>query len=467
MRRAAMRTGYAGRDGREKALSRYDRGVFTPPPAPSAPARPGRWFLDISPLRESPAYARFWTSGVVGGIGTQLTAVAIGIHVYELSGRSTVAVALVGGFALVPMVIVGVFGGTIVDAFDRRKVLIVASSVAFIAPVGIAALAWLGVAELWPYYVFTTLSSTVGSLVGAARFAIHPRLVPRRLLPAVAAWSGLSAGLQVAVGPALAGLLVGTVGFAWTYTIDILLFLVGFWGIVSLPPIRPETRSRVGIASLVEGMRFLKGARNLRTAIALQIAAFAFGRSYAILPAVGFLVVGGGAPTVGLLAAAGAVGVILSGLLSGPFGEVRRHGRAVALATAVNGTAVAAFGVLLLWFTATPRQLDPRAPELPVLLPLAAVIVVAGAADSIAGIFRTTMMQSATPDAVRGRLQGLFTLVLTAGPRVGDVFAGVLAAVVALWFPSLIGGLLILVVALAYSRLRPAFRHYDAKEPVP
>src|SRR5690606_32438084 len=98
----------------------------------------------------------------------------------------------------------GVVGGTIVDAFDRRRVLIGASAVSFLAPVGIATIAWLDIAQLWPYYLFTTLSSTVGSLVGAARFAIHPRLVERRLLPAVAAWSGLSAGLQVAVGPALA-----------------------------------------------------------------------------------------------------------------------------------------------------------------------------------------------------------------------------------------------------------------------
>jgi len=440
--------------------------MSSPDPASAEPAGRGRWFLDVAPMRESPAYARFWTSGVFAGVGTQLTAVAIGIHVYELSGGSTVAVALVGGFALLPMIVMGVLGGTIVDAFDRRRVLIVASTISFVAPVGIALLAWLGVAELWPYYLFTTLSSTVGSLVGACRFAIHPRLVPRRLLPAVAAWSGLSGGLQAAVGPALAGILVAAVGFAWTYTIDVGLFLIGFWGILSLPPIRPERASRVGLASLAEGMRFLRGASNLRTAIALQVAVFAFGRSYAILPAVGVLVVGGGPATVGVLAASGAVGVILSGILSGPLGRVRRHGRAIAIATAADAAAVTLFGVLLLLFSANPRVLSPTVPDVPVLIALCAVVIAAGAADSIAGIFRTTMMQSATPDAVRGRLQGLFTLVLTAGPRVGDLFAGLLAAAVALWFPSLIGGVLIALVVLAYLRARPAFRRYDAREPV-
>lgn len=418
-------------------------------------------------MRESPAYARFWTSGVAGGIGTQLTAVAIGIHVYELSGGSTIAVALVGGFALVPMIVMGVVGGTIVDAFDRRRVLLVASGVSFLAPLGIATIAWLGVEELWPYYLFTTLSSTVGSLVGAARFAIHPRLVERRLLPAVAAWSGLSAGLQVAVGPALAGILVATVGFAWTYTIDLGLFLIGFWGIVSLPPIRPEGSSHVGLTALAEGLAFLRGARNLRTAITLHIASYAFGRSYAILPAVGALVVGGDATTVGLLAAAGAIGVIVSGLLSGPLGRVRRHGRAIGIATLAHAATVSAFGGLLLLFTATPHDPDPTRPALPVLLSLGGVLVLAGAAENVAGIFRTTMMQSATPDLVRGRLQGLYTLVLTAGPRLGDLFAGTVAALVALWFPSLVGGVLIAVVALAVLRLRPAFRQYDSREPMP
>ena len=430
----------------------------------AAPRR--SWFLDLAPFRESPAYFRFWTSGVAGGIGTQLTAVAIGIHVYQLSG-STAAVALVGAFALAPMILMGLFGGTVVDAFDRRKVLIAASSVAFLAPVGIALLAWFEVRELWPYYLFTTLSATVGSLIGAARFAIHPRLVPVRLLPAVAALSGLSAGLQTAVGPALAGLLVAGVGFAWTYTIDVALFLIGFWGILSLPPITPVRTSRVGLGSLLEGVRFLRSARNLRTAIGMQIAGLAFGRSYAILPAVGALLLGGGPLTVGLLAASGAVGVILSGLLSGPLGRVRHHGRGIAVATAAMAGAVALFGLLLLLLDTPGREVSEDRPDVVALIALCSVVVLAGAADNVAGIFRTTMLQSATPDEMRGRLQGLFTLVLTAGPRVGDIFAGFLAAVGALWFPPLLGAVLIAGVVVAYARLRPAFRKYDAEEPTP
>jgi MFS family permease len=430
----------------------------------AAPRRP--WLLDLRPLTESAAYFRFWTSGVAGGIGTQLTAVAIGIQIYALTG-STAAVALVGGLALAPMILMGIFGGTIVDAFDRRKVLIVASSISFIAPVGIAALAWSGTTELWPYYAFTTLSATIGSLVGASRFAIHPRLVDRELLPAVAALSGVSAGLQTAVGPALAGVLVATVGFAWTYTIDVVLFLIGFWGILSLPPIIPSRTVRVGLDALRDGLRFLRTAANLRTAIWMQVAAFAFGRTYALLPAVGALVIGGGAVSVGLLAAAAAVGVILSGLFSGRLGSVRRHGRATAWATAGFAAAIGLFGVLLLTLELAGVEAPASGVNVAALVALALLLVSAGMADNVAGIFRTTMMQSATPDEMRGRLQGLFTLVLTAGPRLGDVFAGFTAALIALWFPPLVGGLLVLAIVGALYRLRPGFRRYDARDPVP
>lgn len=430
----------------------------------AVPRRP--WLLDLRPFSESPAYLRFWTSGVASGIGTQLTAVAIGIHIYELSG-STAAVALVGALSLGPMIVMGILGGTIVDAFDRRRVLIVASSISFLAPVGIAALAWTDVSELWPYYVFTTLSATIGSLVGAARFAIHPRLVERRLLPAVAALSGVSAGLQTAVGPALAGLLIATVGYAWTYTIDVGLFLLGFWGIVSLPPIVPAAAVRVGFRALGEGFAFLRRAANLRTAIAMQLAAFAFGRTYVLLPAVGTLVVGGGPVAVGVLAASSAVGVIVSGLASGRLGEVRRHGRAIAIATTGFAVAVGAFGLVVLMLVVRDGAVPPAQTNVAALVALSLILALAGVADNVSSIFRTTMMQSATPDEMRGRLQGIFTLVLTAGPRLGDALAGFGAALVTLWFPPIGGAVLIVVVVAGLWALRSGFRHYDALDPIP
>jgi MFS family permease len=430
--------------------------------ADSTPPSRG-WFLDISPLRDSPAYARFWFGGVAGGIGAQLTIVAIGIHLFELTG-STAAVAAVGGFALVPMIIVGIIGGSVVDAYDRRSVLIRASLVAWTAPVMIAVLAWCGVEELWPYYALTTLSASASTLVGTARFAIHPRLVPRHQLPAAAALSGMSAGLQAAVGPALAGLLIAFVGYAWTYTLDVVLFAAAFLGIWTLPSIPPTGDSRVGWASIRGGLRFLRSAGNIRTAVALQIVTLVFARPYVIFPAVGTLLIGGGAITVGLLAASAAVGTIITGTFSGRAGAVRRHGTAIAISTTVAAVFLLGFGAVV---AATQPAADPAHVN-PVALLLACLALAgAGGADNVTGIFRTTMLQSAAPDEVRGRLQGLFTLVLTAGPRVGDVVVGVIVAIGALWWPPLIGGVVVIIATALLYGSRPRFRQYDALEPVP
>jgi MFS family permease len=193
----------------------------------------------------------------------------------------------------------------------------------------------------------------------------------------------------------------------------------------------------------------------------------AFGRSYALLPAVGALLLGGGAATVGFLVASGAVGVILSGLISGRVGTVRRHGRAIALAMIAMSLGIAIFGLLVLVLGTMPHTVRDDRVNLPALIALCAVLMVIGAADNVAGIFRTTMMQSATPDEMRGRLQGLFTLVLTAGPRLGDVYAGFLAAALALWWPPLLGAALILTVVAICYRTRESFRHYDALDPIP
>ncbi len=428
----------------------------------------GGWLVDTTPLRESPAYARMWFSGVISGIGSNATIVAVGIHMYDLTG-STFAVALVGGFALGPMILVGIFGGAVVDAYDRRRVLVIVSVIAWLSTVGLALIAWMGVRDTSPYYALTTLSAASSTLVGTARFAIHPRLVVRPLLPAAAALSGISAGLQATVGPALAGLLVATVGFAWTYSVDVLLYVVGILGILSLPAIPPARDApRFGVAAVRSGFRFLLAARNIRMAFLLHMFAMSFGRPQVLFPALGATLLGGGAITVGLLTTAGAVGVLLSSALSRPLGGVRRQGLGIVRATGCAGLAIAALGVLLV-------ALEPVGPpedgsgdaNVPAIVIAALLLCAWGAADNVAGIFRTTMLQTAAPDDVRGRMQGFFTVLLTAGPRLGDVFMGSIATIAALWFPPVLGGLLIVALVAIFARPGTLFRHYDARDPLP
>jgi len=427
-------------------------------------------FADLTPFRESPAFFRLWLGSTLAGVGNQMTIVAVGLHIYEIT-RSTAAVALVGVVSLVPMIIAGIYGGLLVDTFDRRKVAILAETVAWISVVGLAYLAWNQIEILWLYYVFTTLTAVAVTIVGAARSAIVPRLLPTRLLPAAGGLNGISFGFQVIVGPAIAGVLVATVGVQWTYTIDAILFIAAFTGVLTLPAIRPEGGSGAkGIAGIVEGLRFLRGAANIRLSFLVDIVAMTFGMPRVILPAVGALVIGGGAVTVGILSAAFAAGTLLVGVFSGRLGGVRWHGLAIRNAIMVFGGFVGAFGIVLLvtGTRAAGSVTDSLAnANIPALVASCILLAGAGGADQVSAVFRSTMLQAAAPDNMRGRVQGVFIVVVTGGPRIGDAYVGLVAATALLWLPSLLGGVLIIGIVFLLVRQYRGFHDYDALNPVP
>lgn len=408
--------------------------------------------------------------GSVAGIGGQMTIVAVGLHIYDLT-QSTLAVSLVALFALLPMVVFGLYGGVLADAFDRRLVALVTAIVAWASTAGIAAFAWLDIQVVWPLYILTTVNAVATVVIGGTRQAITPRLLPTRLLPAASALGGIGFGVQVTIGPALAGLLVASVGISWTYTVDVVLFTAAFLGIFTLPKIVPEgEQQRAGIAGVLDGLRFLKTAPNLSMTFVLDLIAMTFGQPRALFPAVGALLIGGGPVTVGILTAAGAVGTLLSSVFSGRLGHVRWQGRAVERAIVVYGACILGFGIVLavIAFAGLGGSGQNFADaNLPALILAALLLAGSGAADNISSIFRMTILQASAPDAMRGRLQGVFTVVVTGGPRLGDLYIGLLALTGALWFPPLLGGLVIMVLVATVVRVQGAFRRYDALAPTP
>lgn len=438
-------------------------------PPESAPPAQRSHLIDLTPLRYSPAFARLWAGSAIAGIGSQMTIVAVGLHIYALTS-STFAVAMVGTVALLPMVVAGLYGGMLADAFDRRLVALVSAIVAWVSTTGIAVIAWTEVEALWPFYVLTALNSVAATIIGTSRSAILPRLLPRELIPAASALNGIGFGIMITAGPALAGVLVAVVGFGWTYTIDVVLFSAAFLGIVTLPPIKPEGEvHKPGLESVRQGLRFLKNAPNIRMSFIVDIIAMTFGRPHALFPAVGALVIGGGAVTVGILTAAGAIGALLSSVMSGRVGHVRRHGLAIGWSIAAYGVFVLGFGIVLAIATVASAGVSNSFDSANSVALVGAAIMMAGtgASDNVSAIFRTTMLQTAVPDNMRGRLQGIFQVVVAGGPRVGDFYVGVMAVAAALWVPPLLGGLLIVGLIALCLRLSNSFREYDAENPSP
>lgn len=433
--------------------------------------------VDTTPLTASPAFAKLWTGTSVAQIGAQVTIVAVSLHIYELT-HSTLAVSFVALWALGPMILAGFVGGALADAFDRRTVALVTAIVAWCSTGTLALIAFLGVEATWPYYALAAVNAASATIKGAAQGAILPRLLPTQLLPAAAALSGITMGLAVTVGPAVAGVLVATVGFSWTYLLDVVLFTGAFLGIRSLPRIAPDGERRgVGIGSVADSMRFLRRAPNVRATFVWDLIAMILGQPRVVFPAAGAIVLGGGPVTVGILTASFAVGALLSGLVSGPLGAVRRQGRAVTLAVAAFGICTALFGVVLLLASlgVDERLVAMVAADDDAFIPADVLAIVlaglalagAGAADNVSAVFRTTILQAAAPDDVRGRMQGLFYVVVAGGPRVGDLVAGGLATLFALWASPLVGGVLIFGIMLVLLRTARGFQRYDAHHPTP
>ncbi|MDN5794841.1 MAG: MFS transporter [Intrasporangium sp.] len=429
--------------------------------------------IDLTPLRVSPPFARLWAGNTLSGIGAVMTNIAVALHIYDLT-QSTFMVSLVAWFSLVPMIAAGLYGGAIADRFDRRAVALIASVVAWLSTVALATVAWGRFEAVWVFYVITTVNAVAATIASATRQAITPRLLPVSLLPQAAALNGISMGFMVTLGPAVAGLLVAHVGYPWTYTTDVILFVFGFLGLWTLPSIQPERGPDGHVVSGLEavrhGLRYLRDAPNIRMSFVVDIIAMTFGQPIVLFPAVGAMILGGGAMTVGLLTAAYAVGGIASSLLSGRITGMRWQGKAIRAAIVSYGLAIAGLGAALGATTVggwSVRSSDFADVNVWGLAPSCGCLVWAGASDNVSAIFRTTILQAAVPDEIRGRIQGIFTVVVTGGPRLGQMFAGSLAAVTVTWLPPFVGGLLVVVLVWVAVARVPSFRDYDALDPRP
>ena len=414
-----------------------------------------RLLADLTPLRISPDFRRLWSALAVSNIGQQMTAVAVGIQVYAITG-SVLAVGVLGLFQLVPLIVFGLYGGALSDVHDRRMVgLVTAAGLAFCAA-ALVAQALLGWSSVGLLYAVVALQSAMFAVGQPARAAITPRLIPTDLLPAANTLSMFSFNIGLTLGPLLGGLLIGVTGSVTVaYVADLVAFTATAYAMVRLHPIPPseDAPKKFGHQSVLDGLAYLKGKRNVQMSFYVDIVAMVLGMPRALFPAIAVVWYGdlsvSSAAVVGLLYAAPAMGAIISSIFSGPLGHIRRQGLAVVVSVIAWGAAITAFGLTR---------------SLPVGL---LFLAIAGAADNVSAIFRVTILQAATPDAYRGRLQGIFTVVVAGGPRLGDVEAGGVAALAGLGVSVVTGGLACIALTLILVAASPAFLRYDAENPIP
>ena len=402
-----------------------------------------RFFVDVAPLKRSPQLRLLVVGESVTSIGRQLTAVAAPIQVFALT-ESTLAVGLLG-LVQFPALVLGSFvGGAVADAFDRRRVLLVTHLALAVTSAGLALNADASRSALWLVYALASMNAMLSGIDYPARSSSIPRLVAEKLLAATYALRVLVFQTAGAIGPALAGIIIADLSVGAAFWFDTAAYGVSLTVVSLMRPIPPQAGSaRPSWKSLLEGFRFIRGSQELQGVYLIDIVAMIFGMPRALFPEMGSAVFGGGARAVGYLYAAPGVGAMLAGITSGWVGHVRKAGRATIVAVVVWGAGIVVFGL---------------ATALPIAL---IALLIAGAGDAISTVFRSTILQTTTPDELRGRTSAVQIATVSGGPRIGDAEAGLVASAFGVQVAAWTGGILSIIGALAIGRLFPRFRHWE------
>jgi MFS family permease len=410
-----------------------------------------RAMLDLTPLRQSREFRLLWIGELISHTGRHISVVALPFQVYQLT-ESALAVGLIGLVQLVPLMIGSVAGGALADAFDRRKVLLATQA----ALVGTGLLfvwsALMGDPPLPFLYAVAALNAGLTAVDAPARAAAIPNLVGKEHLASAMALNQILFQVSDVVGPALAGLIIARFGLVWAYGVDVVTFLATIVALLLMRPMRPIRSEDVeparGLRAIRQGFAYLRGRRVLQSTFAVDLIAMVFGMPRALFPVLAATAFQVGPQGLGLLYAAPAAGALVGALTTGWVRHVRHQGRAVLWAVAVWGAAIVGFG------------LSTDAFWLALLF-----LAVAGGADVISAIFRSTILQGTVPDSLRGRLSSIHFMVVVGGPRLGDLEAGVVAQLVTPVFSVVSGGLACVVGVGVLSLLVPQFRWYHAGEP--
>ncbi|MCK8673510.1 MFS transporter [Rhodococcus sp. HM1] len=420
-----------------------------------------RLLADTTPLRD-PAYRRLWSAGVVTTIGAQLGVVAVPQQIYEIT-RSSAYVGLTGVFGLVPLVVFGLWGGALADVMDRRRLLTITTTGLGVTALLLWAQAAAGLNNVWLLLGLFAVQQAFFAVNQPTRSAIIPRLLPPGQIAAATSLNMTVMQFGAIAGPLLAGVLIPVLGLSALYLLDAVALLATLWAVVRLPAIPPlgET-TKAGLRAVFDGFRYLSTQKILLASFVVDIVAMVFGMARALFPQIAHESFGdpvSGGFALGLLFAAMSVGAVLGGVFSGWLPRVRRQGLAVIVCIALWGVAMIGFGV-------TVAFAEPG--DGPVLLWIAlAFLAFGGAVDMVSAAFRSTMLQTVATDEMRGRLQGVFIVVVAGGPRIGDVAHGVAAAAVGTAVAAAGGGVLVVIGTALCVLAFPAFvRFRVAKEVV-
>lgn len=408
---------------------------------------------DTRPLRDD-NFRRLWIASIITMIGAQLTVVSVPAQIYDITGSSAY-VGLTGLFGLVPLIVFGLWGGALADHFDRRTLMMITTT----GLITTSGLFWLQAAlhntNVWVLLGLFSLQQAFFAVNAPTRQAILPKLLPADLLPAANSLNMTIYQAGAIGGPLLAGVLIPILGYQWLYLLDTITLFATLSAVVRLPRLPVENATGTpGLRSVIEGFRYLGGHPILLMSFVVDLIAMIFGMPRALFPEIAHLSFGGpdeGGLVFALLFAAIPLGAVIGGVFSGWVSRVERQGYAVIVCILIWGAAMTGFGIAV--------GLADHWQQAMLVVALL-MLVIGGAADMASAAFRTAMLQSAADDSVRGRLQGVFMVVVAGGPRVADVVHGASAAMVGTAAAAAGGGVLVIIGTVIAAVAVPSFIRY-------
>ncbi|WP_438802016.1 MFS transporter [Actinospica durhamensis] len=401
--------------------------------------------VDTRPLRH-PAYRRLWTSSIVTAMGSQMTAVAVPFQVYQLTNSSG-WVGIASFCGLLPLIVFGLWGGAIADTMDRRKLMLLTNTGVAVSSIALWVQAALHVDSIALLIGLLMVQQAMFGMNSPARSATIPRLVPREELPAANALSGIVMSVGGLVGPMVGGALIPITGLSTLYLLDACGLTVTLWAVLRLPLLPPlgSAPKRAGVGHIVEGFRVGLSNRLLAWSFGVDLIAMIFGMPRALFPQMADTTFAGNHLALSWLYAAIPLGSVLGGLLSGSFSRLHRHGLMTIVAVGAWGAAIIGFG-------------------LSGNIALAGLfLALGGAADLMSMVFRQSILQTVVTDELKGRMQGVFTVVVAGGPRLADLAHGLAGAALGTRTAVTAGGVLVVVGMIAVAVLVPQYRDYRAE----
>jgi len=401
----------------------------------------------LSVLRDNRPLRLLISGELISGLGSQAALVAIPYQVYTLT-KSPALVGLLGIVELIPIVICSLFAGAIADRIERRRLMFGAQLAIAASATALAAITFAEEPPVLLIYLFAALLAGGSTVDNVTRSAVVPALAGDRLRAALSVSYGLHQVAAV-VGPGIGGLMIAAVGIGSAYTIQAIGFLLMLGITVTLPRLEPapsDTEHPPILRSIKEGLNFVRRNSALMGSFAADLVAMTFGMPRALFAVLALTVYDAGASGTGLLYASVSAGAVIGAMTTGWVEHARWLGRIVIGAVAVWGLAIAGAGFM------------------PSIWPAAVLLALAGAADSVSAVCRSIINQTVTPEELRGRMSATFMLVVTSGPRLGDLESGIAASLTTAGVAVVSGGLACVAGIGLIALLFPALLAYDGRQ---